>query len=43
MDRPDADAEIAEAEIVEPEAEQASDTPPWIAEMIKSGAFDCKQ
>jgi hypothetical protein len=34
--------EIAEAEIVEPEREPASDTPPRIAEMIKAGAFDRK-
>jgi hypothetical protein len=35
-------AEISEAEIVEPEAEPANDTPPRIAEMIKDGAFDRK-
>jgi hypothetical protein len=34
--------EILEAEIVEPEGESADDTPPRIAEMIKSGAFDRK-
>ncbi len=42
-DRPDPDAEpeeIVEAQIVEPEGEPANDTPPRIAEMIKSGAFD---
>jgi hypothetical protein len=32
--------EITEAEIVEPEGEPGNDTPPRIAEMIKSGAFD---
>jgi hypothetical protein len=32
--------EIVEAEIVEPEAEPANDTPPRVAEMIKAGAFD---
>ena len=45
IDRPDSDAEpeeIVEAEIVEPEGEPANDTPPRIAEMIKSGAFDRK-
>ena len=31
-----------EAEIVEPEGEPANDTPPRVAEMIKSGAFDRK-
>ena len=35
-------AEILEAEIVEPEGEPANDTPPRVAEMIKSGAFDRK-
>ena len=30
------------AQIVEPEGEPANDTPPRIAEMIKSGAFDRK-
>ena len=42
---PDPDAEpeeISEAEIVEPEGEPANDTPPQVAEMIKSGAFDRK-
>ena len=34
--------EIVEAEIVEPEGEPANDTPPRVAEMIKSGAFDRK-
>jgi hypothetical protein len=34
--------EIVEAEIVEPQGEPADDTPPRIAEMIKSGAFDRK-
>jgi hypothetical protein len=34
--------EIVEAEIVEPEGEPANDTPPRIAEMIKTGAFDRK-
>jgi hypothetical protein len=34
--------EIVEAEIVQPEGEPANDTPPRIAEMIKSGAFDRK-
>ena len=33
---------IVEAEIVEPEAEPANDTPPRVAEMIKAGAFDRK-
>jgi hypothetical protein len=44
IDRPDPDEpeEIVEADIVEPEAEPANDTPPQIAEMIKSGAFDRK-
>jgi hypothetical protein len=37
-----ATAEILEAEIVEPAGEPANDTPPRIAEMIKSGAFDRK-
>jgi hypothetical protein len=42
-DRHDADPkEIVEAEIVDPEGEPADDTPPRIAEMIKSGAFDRK-
>jgi hypothetical protein len=36
----DPDAELVEAEIVEPEGEPANDTPPRVAEMIKSGAFD---
>jgi hypothetical protein len=35
-------AEISDAGIVEPEGEPANDTPPRIAEMIKSGAFDRK-
>jgi hypothetical protein len=34
--------EISEAEIAEPEGEPANDTPPRVAEMIKSGAFDRK-
>ena len=44
LDRPDPGEpeEIVEAEIVEPEGEPANDTPPRIAEMIKSGAFDRK-
>ena len=32
--------DILEAEIAEAEAEPASDTPPRVAEMIKSGAFE---
>jgi hypothetical protein len=36
------DAELVEADIVEPEGEPADDTPPRVAEMIKSGAFDRK-
>ena len=39
LDRPEP---IVEAQIVEPESEQANDTPPEIAEMIKRGAFDRK-
>jgi hypothetical protein len=44
IDRPDTGEpdEDIEAEIVEPEGEPANDTPPRIAEMIKSGAFDRK-
>ncbi len=44
LDRPDPGEpeEIVEAEIVEPEAGPANDTPPRIAEMIKAGAFDRK-
>ena len=45
IDRPDADVEpeeIVEPEIVEPEGEPANETPPRVAEMIKSGAFDRK-
>jgi hypothetical protein len=38
----DPDAELVEAEIVEPKGEPANDTPPRIAEMIKAGAFDRK-
>ena len=38
----DPDAELVEAEIVEPEGELATDTPPRVAEMIRSGAFDRK-
>ena len=34
--------EIVEAEMVEPKGEPANDTPPRIAEMIRSGAFDRK-
>jgi hypothetical protein len=42
-DRHDAEPdEIVEAEIVEPEGEPASDTPPRIAEMIRAGVFDRK-
>jgi hypothetical protein len=39
IDRPDPNEpeEIVEAEIVEPEGEPANDTPPRVAEMIKSG------
>jgi hypothetical protein len=44
LDHPNAEpAQISEAEIVEPEGESANDTPPRIAEMIKTGAFDRKQ
>jgi hypothetical protein len=39
---PDEPEEIVEADIVEPAGEPANDTPPWVAEMIKSGAFDRK-
>ena len=43
IDRPTVEPEeIVEAEIVEPEGEPANDTPPRVAEMIKSGAFDRK-
>ena len=45
IDRPDADVEPdehIEAETVEPEGEPATDTPPRVAEMIKSGAFNRK-
>ena len=43
LDHHDAEPEeIVEAEIVEPEGEPANDTPPRVAEMIKSGAFDRK-
>jgi hypothetical protein len=44
LDRPHPDEpeEIVEAEIAEPEGEQVNDTPPRIAEMIKSRAFDRK-
>jgi hypothetical protein len=38
----DRDAKLVEAEIVEPEGELATDTPPRVAEMIRSGAFDRK-
>ena len=34
--------ESVEAEIAEPEGVSADDTPPRVAEMIKSGAFDRK-
>jgi hypothetical protein len=34
--------EIVQAQIAEPEGEPANDTPPRVAEMIKSGAFDRK-
>jgi hypothetical protein len=34
--------EIVEAEIAEPDGEPVNDTPPRVAEMIKSGAFDRK-
>jgi hypothetical protein len=33
---------IIEADMVKPEGEPANDTPPRVAEMIKSGAFDRK-
>jgi hypothetical protein len=42
IDRPEPDVEPVEAEIVEPQGESATDTPPRIAEMIKAGAFDRK-
>jgi hypothetical protein len=43
LDHPDAGPEeISAAEIVEPEGEPANDTPPRVAKMIKSGAFDRK-
>jgi hypothetical protein len=43
LDQHDAEPEeISEAEIVEPEGEPADDTPPRVADMIKSGAFDRK-
>jgi hypothetical protein len=43
LDQRDAEPEeISEAEIIEPEGESATDTPPRIAEMIKAGAFDRK-
>jgi hypothetical protein len=43
LDHHDAESdEHIEAEIVEPEGEPANDTPPRIAEMIKTGAFDRK-
>jgi hypothetical protein len=41
-DPADGPEELVEADIVEPEGEPANDTPPRIAEMIKSGAFDRK-
>lgn len=34
--------EIVEADIAEAEGEPANDTPPRVAEMIKSGAFERK-
>jgi hypothetical protein len=45
LDRRDPEVEAeepVEAEIVEPQGEPANDTPPRIAEMIKSGTFDRK-
>jgi hypothetical protein len=45
IDRPDPDIEseeIVETDVVEPEGEPTNDTPPRIAEMIKTGAFDRK-
>jgi hypothetical protein len=43
LDHHDAEPdETIEAEIVKPEGEPANDTPPRVAEMIKSGAFDRK-
>jgi hypothetical protein len=42
IDRPEPEVELVEAEIVEPEGEPVNDTPPRVAEMIKSGAFDGK-
>ena len=43
LDHHDAEPdENIEAEIVEAEGEPANDTPPRVAEMIKSGAFDRK-
>jgi hypothetical protein len=43
LDRHDVEPEeTTEAEVVEPDGEPANDTPPKIAEMIKSGAFDRK-
>ena len=42
IDRPDPDAELVEAEIVEPEGEPANHPPPRVVEMIKAGAFDRK-
>jgi hypothetical protein len=38
----DPNVEPVEVEIAEPEGEPANDTPPRVAEMIKSGAFDRK-
>jgi hypothetical protein len=42
--RPEVDVELdeIEAEIVERQGEPANDTPPRVAQMIKSGAFDRK-
>jgi hypothetical protein len=43
LDHHDAEPEeILEPELVEPDGEPANDTPPQIAEMIKTGAFDRK-
>jgi hypothetical protein len=43
LDHHDAEPdETVEAEIVEPDGEPANDTPPRVAEMIKSGAFNRK-
>ena len=42
IDPDDESEEIVDTDIVEPDGEPANDTPPQIAEMIKSGAFDRK-